>query len=132
VSIVLLSCAAVGAFVLATAHSFTAGAVSAALIGFGMGGEADVTPYLLSRYFGLRSFSMLYGLTWTAYAIVGAIGPILMGRVFDLTGSYEQLLWIMAAATLAVTSLMFLMPRYPAAPTFVIAHDMVERVATGE
>jgi hypothetical protein len=30
--------------------------------------QGDVTPYLLSRYFGLRSFSTLYGLTWTAYA----------------------------------------------------------------
>jgi MFS family permease len=126
VSIVLLSCAAVGAFVLATAHSFTAGAVSAALIGLGMGGEADVTPYLLSRYLGLRSFSTLYGFTWTAYAFAGAIGPILMGRVFDLTGSYEQLLSIMATATLAVSSLMFLMPRYTDALTVVVAHDMGE------
>ena len=132
VSIVLLSCAAFGAFVLATAHSFTAGAVSAALIGLGMGGEADVTPYLLSRYFGLRSFSTLYGFTWTAYACAGAIGPILMGRVFDLTGSYEQLLWIMAGATLAVSSLMSLLPRYSAAPLHVLAHDLVERVAPGE
>ena len=57
-----------------------------------MGGEADVTPYLLSRYFGLRSFSTLYGLTWTAYAVAGAIGPVLMGRAFDVTGSYEALL----------------------------------------
>jgi MFS family permease len=132
VSIVLLASAAVGTFVLATAHSFTAGALSAALIGFGMGGEADVTPYLLSRYLGLRSFSMLYGFTWTAYAFAGAIGPILMGRVFDVTGSYEQLLWIMASATLAVTSLMFLMPRYNSAPIYVFGHDMVDRVATGE
>ena len=39
----------------------------------------------LSRYFGLRSFSMLYGFTWTGYAIAGAIGPVLMGRAFDTT-----------------------------------------------
>ena len=63
-----------------------------------MGGEADVTPYLLSRYFGLRSFSTLYGFTWTAYAFAGAIGPILMGRAFDATGSYEALLVQLALA----------------------------------
>ena len=57
------------------------------LIGIGMGGEADITPYLLSRYFGLRSLSTLYGLTWSAYAVAGALGPVLMGRAFDLTGS---------------------------------------------
>ena len=77
-----------------------------------MGGEADVTPYLLSRYFGLRAFATLYGFTWTAYAVAGAIGPILMGRAFDLTGSYTTLLMALAAATLAVATLMLLLPRY--------------------
>jgi hypothetical protein len=30
---------------------------SAALLGFAAGGESDITPYLISRYFGLNSFS---------------------------------------------------------------------------
>jgi hypothetical protein len=68
------------------------GVFAAMLIGFGMGGEADVTPYMLSRYFGLRAFSMLYGFTWRAYAVAGALGPSLMGKAFDATGSYEALL----------------------------------------
>jgi hypothetical protein len=41
------------------------GIIAAALVGFGIGAEADVTPYILSRYLGLRSFAMLYGFTWT-------------------------------------------------------------------
>ena len=80
VSCILLATAAFGIFLLSNAQSFLQGAIGATLIGFGMGGEADVTPYLLSRYFGLRSFAMLYGLTWTVYACAGALGPILMGR----------------------------------------------------
>jgi MFS family permease len=78
-----------------------------------MGGEADVTPYILSRYFGLRSFAMLYGFTWTAYAAAGAIGPVLMGKAFDATGSYQALLITLAAGTLGAASLMLLMPGYP-------------------
>ena len=89
------------------------GALSAALIGLGMGGEADVTPYLLSRYFGLRSFSMLYGFTWTAYAFAGAIGPILMGKVFDVTKSYQSLLVVLSILTLGAAMLMLFLPRYP-------------------
>jgi cyanate permease len=115
VSFALLAIAALGTFLLAGAHSLTMGVVAAVLIGFGMGGEADVTPYLLSRYFGLRSFSMLYGFTWTAYAFAGALGPILMGKAFDATGSYETLLVRLAAVTLAVATLMLAMPRYDAA-----------------
>ncbi len=112
VSSLLLATAALGIFVLSNAQSFLPGVIGAALIGFGMGGEADVTPYLLSRYFGLRSFSRLYGLTWTVYACAGAAGPILMGRVYDLSGSYERLLIVLAVTTLAVAGLTLLLPPY--------------------
>jgi MFS family permease len=51
---------AIGIFLLARASSFPVGCLAAALIGVGAGGEAAITPYLLTRYFGLRSFSTLY------------------------------------------------------------------------
>ena len=108
----LLSIAAVGTYLLAGAQSLAVGVIAAALIGFGMGAEADVTPYILSRYLGLRSFAMLYGFTWTAYAIAGAVGPILMGRAFDATGSYTTLLTQLALGTMLIAALMLLMPGY--------------------
>jgi MFS family permease len=114
VSFALLAVAALGTFILAGAQSLEAGILAAALIGFGMGGEADVTPYLISRYFGLRSFSVLYGLTWTFYAFAGALGPMLMGKAFDASRSYESLLVQLAYGTLAVGALMLLLPRYEA------------------
>jgi uncharacterized peroxidase-related enzyme len=86
----LFALSALGTFQLATAHTLAVGIEAAALIGFGMGGEGDVTPYLLSRCFSLKSFSTLYGFTWTAYAIAGALGPVIMGRAFDATGSYRS------------------------------------------
>jgi predicted MFS family arabinose efflux permease len=113
----LFALSALGTFMLAGARSLPGGIEAAALIGFGMGGEGDVTPYLLSRYFGLKSFSTLYGFTWTAYAIAGAVGPIVMGRAFDVTGSYSGLLTVLAGVTLAAGSLMLLLPRYPALPS---------------
>ena len=81
---------------------------------------------MLSRYFGLRSFSTLYGLTWTVYAVAGAIGPVLMGRAFDATGSYEALLARLAAATLAVAAVTLLLPRYDA----TVARPIAARTAT--
>jgi len=112
VSFVLLVMAAAGVFILAGADTFAAGALGAALIGFGMGGEADVIPFLLSRYYGLHSFATLYGLTWTAYAFAGAIGPVVMGKAFDATGSYEALLSQLSVGLLAVAALMLVAPRY--------------------
>ena len=101
-----------GIFLLAKANSFSEGCFAAALIGVGAGGEAAITPYLLTRYFGLHSFSTLYGLTWTFYAAAGAIGPVILGRTFDLTGSYAALLEVLAAALGLAATTNLLLPRY--------------------
>jgi len=110
----LMLLSALGPLLLSRAHSMPSGVAAAALIGCGMGGEADITPYLLSRYFGLKSFSTLYGFSWTAYAIAGAIGPVIMGKAFDVTGSYSTLLGVLSLATFAAASLLLLLPHYPA------------------
>jgi len=81
-------------------------------IGIGAGGEAATTPYLLTRYFGLRAFSTLYGFTWTFYAAAAAIGPVILGRAFDATGSYASLLLFLAAALGIMALTNFLLPRY--------------------
>jgi MFS family permease len=112
VAFALLSLAAAGIYILASASTFWAGALAAILIGLGLGGEAAITPYLLTRYFGLRSFSTLYGFTWTFYALAGATGPIILGRAFDMTGSYARLLVILAGGTLVAAIAMIFMPRY--------------------
>ncbi len=104
---------AAGIFLLARAASFPAGCVAAALIGIGAGGEAAITPYLLTRYFGLRAFSTLYGLTWTFYAAAGAIGPVILGRAFDSTGSYSALLVLLAAVLAVAAAMNLFLPKYP-------------------
>jgi MFS family permease len=103
---------ALGIFLLARATSFPAGCLAAALIGVGAGGEAAITPYLLTRYFGLRAFSTLYGLTWTFYAAAGAIGPVILGRAFDATGSYASLLILLATALALAAATNLFLPRY--------------------
>ena len=80
--------AAAGIFILAFAGSTWPALLGAAVLGVGLGSEADVGPYLLARYFGRRHFSVLYGLTWTAYAIGGATGPLCIGHLYDRAGAY--------------------------------------------
>ncbi len=102
-----------GILLLAEANTFAAGSAAATLIGIGAGGEAAITPYLLTRYFGLRAFSTLYGLTWTFYAAAGATGPVILGRAFDVTGSYTSLLSTLAIALAIAAAMMLLLPKYP-------------------
>jgi predicted MFS family arabinose efflux permease len=85
--VLLLS--AVGTLVLAFAHTPLMVMAGAAVLGVGLGSEADVQPYLLAHYFGRKHFSVLYGLTWTAYAIGGATGPMAIGHWYDRAGFYQ-------------------------------------------
>jgi cyanate permease len=96
-------------------HQTWAAYAGALMIGAGLGAESDAVPFLLSRYFGLRNFSELYGYTWSAYAVAGALGPLLMGRFFDRTHSYETVLLAFFGMVLIAAVLFSRLPRYKAA-----------------
>ncbi len=115
VAAVMFFLSALGIWVVTTAHQLYMSYGGAILIGVGLGAEADVVPYLLSRYFGLRSFSELYGYTWSAYAVAGAIGPLVMGKMFDRTHSYQTTLFVFVAFMAAAGAVFCFMPRYRAA-----------------
>jgi MFS family permease len=83
-------------------------------MGYGLGSEADVVPYLIARYFGRKHFAALYGLTWTAYAVGGATGPIVVGHFYDRAGNYQPRMIAALALTFIVgAALSLLLPRYP-------------------
>lgn len=122
----LLCCASL--ILLAHAHSAAAGITAASLLGFGLGSEADVAPYLIARYCGLKNFSTLYGLSWTFYAFGAAIGPVIAGRAFDHAGGYQSsFITLLSIPCLAGSLLMLLLPRY--APQ-VFAEPYLETLAT--
>jgi MFS family permease len=112
----LLLIAATGAVTLAASDRFATGVLAAVLVGFGTGGEIDVIPYLLARYFGLRSLSTLLGLMFTALGCAGAVGPILLGRAHDATGSYDAVFLQFAVAMLGVAALVQTLPAYGSPP----------------
>jgi predicted MFS family arabinose efflux permease len=106
--VLLLS--AVGALILAFADTSPVALIGAAILGVGLGSEADVAPYLLAHYFGRRHFSALYGLTWTAYAIGGATGPMAIGHWYDHAGFYlpRFIVYLACVAFAAVAMSLFL------------------------
>ena len=58
------------------------------LFGIGMGAEFDVIPFLISRYFGLKKFGVIYGLNIATFSIGTGLGPAVMGFAYDNYGSY--------------------------------------------
>lgn len=106
--VLLLSAA--GCLTLAFAVTSPVALIGAAILGIGLGSEADVAPYLLAHYFGRRHFSVLYGLTWTAYAIGGATGPMAIGHWYDRAGFYQPrfIVYLACVAFAAVAVSLFL------------------------
>lgn len=106
----VLALVAAGMLILAFAGSAWSALLGAAILGIGLGSEADVGPYLLARYFGRKHFSVLYGLTWTAYAIGGATGPLWIGHLYDRAGAYlpRFIVYLAAVAFGAVVLSFFL------------------------
>jgi predicted MFS family arabinose efflux permease len=108
----VLVLAAAGTLILAFAGAAWPALLGAAVLGAGLGSEADVAPYLLARYFGRRHFSVLYGLNWTAYAIGGATGPLWIGHLYDRAGAYlpRFVVYLAIVAFAAVILSFFLQP----------------------
>jgi len=63
-------------------------AVAAAWIGFNFGGNLALLTSTTADFFGTKNLGVNYGFVFTSYGVAGIFGPILGGRVFDLTGSY--------------------------------------------
>jgi predicted MFS family arabinose efflux permease len=108
----ILVLAAFGTLVLAFAGSSAVALLGAVLLGVGLGSEADVLPYLLALYVGRKHFSVLYGLTWTAYAIGGATGPMFIGHMYDTAGAYHyRPIVYLAAIGFVAAGVSLLLPR---------------------
>ena len=118
----ILLISAAGTLILAFSGTSAMALVGAALLGVGLGSEADVAPYLLARYFGRKHFSVLYGLTWTAYAIGGATGPMVVGRFYDRAGSYQPRIIVGLAFTTLLAAAISLFLRRDRTP-YQASHD---------
>jgi MFS family permease len=106
VAMLLFSGVAVGISLLWSGAGGSLPLLAAFLVGLGMGAEADIIAYLTSRYFGLRSFGVIYGFLFATFTLAGALGPVLMGVGFDRLGSYRAPLLFFLAATLVATALL--------------------------
>jgi len=118
----ILLISAAGTLILAFSGTSAMALVGAALLGIGLGSEADVAPYLLARYFGRKHFSVLYGLTWTAYAIGGATGPMVVGHFYDRAGSYQPRIIVGLAFTTLLAAGISLFLRRDRTP-YQASHD---------
>ena len=64
------------------------------LVGVAAGAEFDILAYLVSRYFGLRSYAKVFGTVSGTVALGSGMSPLLFGPLIDGAGNYDSLLFI--------------------------------------
>ncbi len=60
----------------------------ALLFGLGVGSWLPAMSMTVSSVFGLGSYGVIFGLVHLVAAIGSAVGPLVAGRIFDVSGSY--------------------------------------------
>jgi MFS family permease len=95
--------------------TMTLGWAVAAVLMFGLayGSLSPIFPYLISRYFGMRSFGGLFGFMNCLYTVAFALGPTLAGRVYDTTHSYFLLLVCAIPAMVLMAAVALTLGAYP-------------------
>jgi MFS family permease len=87
------------------------------LIGVSFGGEADIIPYLVTRYFPLPIYSTVLGLLSAAMGAAMAGGNALLSFVLDATDSFDLYLVVAAAGSFLGSMLFLMLGRSRTAPT---------------
>jgi MFS family permease len=91
--------------------------VAVMFMGLLIGADFDMMAYLVSRYFGIRSFGALYGFMLMFVEAANAAGMLLMGWCFQLLHTYVPMMIAFEVFLLVAIVLMLTMGpyRYPAA-----------------
>lgn len=97
--------------------SVTVGGLALLVIGLGIhriGFHAMMpgTTYLQTRFVGMRFFGEAFAIQVLVQAIAMGLTPPLFGMIYDRTGSYATMYWIVAAGSLAATLLYPLLGPY--------------------
>ena len=92
----------------------TPGLAVAAIVclGLGIGAEIDLMGYLISRYFGMRSFGEIYGYMFALFSVGAGTGPFAMGMSYSKSGSYNDALTFFVVSLLIASILILMLGPY--------------------
>jgi MFS family permease len=66
--------------------------IAIGLIGVSSGAQLQLFVYLTTRHFGMRAFGTIFGFISSAMTIASGVGPVLAGRLYDISRDYHLFL----------------------------------------
>lgn len=103
-----ISATLMAAALLATDQSIGAAMAGCFFLGLAAGAEYDACAYLTTRHFPRRNFGALFGLIGALSGVGAGVSPLLANAIYDVTLTYQTVLWGIFPLFI-VTSLLFLM-----------------------
>jgi MFS family permease len=62
--------------------------------GYAIGTKTNITLFLAAEYGGMRNFGKIYGTISAIITFATALGPLIAGRLYDTSGSYDSFLML--------------------------------------
>ncbi len=101
----------VGFLVLVATTEYWHTVLYALLFGTAFGGMIPARPILTSVLFGTRAFGAITGLMQSLAVVGGVAAPVVLGMVYDTTGSYKPAILAITALVALAIPLTLLLPR---------------------
>ena len=105
---IMFAIQAVTLFLLSDVHNLTLALLATSVVLFCCGGGFGTMPSFNASFFGTKYMGLNYALILTAWGFAALVGPILVARAKDMTGSFAGMLPLMALVLLGAVILPFL------------------------
>ncbi|MFN3974889.1 MAG: MFS transporter [Dehalococcoidia bacterium] len=102
------ACILAGFLVLLIARNTPQGFLGTILFGAGVGGLGTLVPVTWANYYGRANLGTIRGVTLPVQVVSQAVGPLVIGGLYDLMGSYDVALLVAAALATMAGCLAFL------------------------
>lgn len=84
--------------------------------GLSYGSIVSLLPAICMDLFGGKAVSAIIGTLYTGAALGNLLGPVLAGKVFDMSGAYTLVIWITLAIAAVATFSCWRILKYPQQP----------------
>jgi MFS family permease len=101
------------------------------MIGLAAGSEYDASAYLASRHFGVHNFGTVFGAIGGVTLLANGLAPLIANYIYDMTKSYDTVLWAQLPLGLAAAAFFLLLGPYPAFAPEEIEADEAFALAHG-
>jgi MFS family permease len=83
----------------------------ALFFGAGFGSSIPVRMAMIGDYFGRQTYGSMLGIMSTVNAVLGAFGPVFVGVMFDVTGTYRTPFLILLVVLVASGPMMLMLEK---------------------